>query len=429
MSKERTAHCAFERCRKAFKRGAKNSTQKFCSPACAAQAATKPRRGCSGCGRSIEHDNITGECAACRKIRVTAEAEERRKAERQARLDADARVAAGQATPEDKLRAEVVELQDSLKRAEQNASTALASLAAAERALGVLTDLDAGVETYRIKEKVGEGKSEGTVVVAASDWHLEETVGREVNGLNVFDPEVAKKRVETFFRGALRLTRLLQQDIKVDDMVLALLGDFITNQLHEDAAEKNSALPTQAIELAEEHLASGLEFLLDHSKLKIVLPCHSGNHARTTKRVRWAAENGHSLEYLMYSHLRKRFANESRLQFIVPDGYHSHVQVYGQTVRFHHGHAIKYQGGIGGIFIPAFKAIAQWNKARGADLDVFGHFHQSKDGGNFLSNGSLIGYNGFAVSIKADYEPPKQTLFLLDKKRGRTATWPILLDR
>jgi hypothetical protein len=41
----------------------------------------------------------------------------------------------------------------------------------------------------------------------------------------------------------------------------------------------------------------------------------------------------------------------------------------------------------------------------------------------------MIGFNTYALSIKADYERPKQTLLLLDKKRGRTCTWPILFTK
>lgn len=93
-----------------------------------------------------------------------------------------------------------------------------------------------------------------------------------------------------------------------------------------------------------------------------------------------------------------------------------------------HGHAIRYGGGVGGIYIPINKAIAQWDKSERADLTVFGHFHQQRDGGNFICNGSLIGYSSFAQSIKADFEKPKQCLFLIDSKRGKTCTWPILVD-
>jgi hypothetical protein len=182
-----------------------------------------------------------------------------------------------------------------------------------------------------------------------------------------------------------------------------------------------------ALLFAQNLIVSGIEFHPRAQRYKLVIPCHSGNHARTTK-TRFGAENGHSLEYLMYVHLAAHFRNEPRVEFRVADGYHSFLDIYGKKIRFHHGHAINYQGGIGGIFIPAFKAISQWDKANSADLDVFGHFHQCKDGGKFICNGSLIGYNAYALSIKADYEPPKQTLFLIDKKRGRTCTWPTYLQ-
>jgi hypothetical protein len=78
--------------------------------------------------------------------------------------------------------------------------------------------------------------------------------------------------------------------------------------------------------------------------------------------------------------------------------------------------------------LPAYKSISQWNKARKADLDVFGHFHQQKDGGNFVSNGSLIGWNSYAIRIKADFEKPSQAFFLIDKNFFKTITTKIYID-
>lgn len=285
-----------------------------------------------------------------------------------------------------------------------------------------------GVSTFKIQPREGSGTSEATAVMVASDWHAEEIVkSGTVSGLNEHSLEISRAREVQFFQSGLRLVKLLQQDTHISELVLPLLGDFISNDIHEEFPENNALTPMLAIEEVQNRLASGIEFILNNSKLRLTLPCHSGNHARTTRTTRFSSENGHSIEYLMYRHLAAYFRNEKRVQFIIPEGPHSYLDIYGQTVRFHHGHMIKYAGGIGGIFIPAYKAIAQWNKARRADLDVFGHFHQCKDGGNFLCNGSLIGYNGFALSIKADFEPPKQQLFLMDKKRGRTCTWPILV--
>jgi hypothetical protein len=292
------------------------------------------------------------------------------------------------------------------------------------RALSVMGD---GVEPFTITPRHSAGTSEATPVIVASDWHVDEVVGPEVDGLNYHNPEVAKARATEFFQRSLRLMRLLNQDVKIDTAVLALLGDFITGQIHgAENAEKNALTPNYAIVHAQNLIISGIEFLLNHTPYRFVLPCHSGNHARTTHTTRFGAENGHSLEYLMYLHLAAYFRKESRVQFIVPESMHSYLDVYGRTVRFQHGHAIKFGGGVGGLYIPVNKKIDKWNVARKADLDVFGHFHQSIDGGRFICNGSQVGYNAYALSIGAAYEPPKQTMFLLDKKRGRTFTMPLL---
>jgi hypothetical protein len=305
---------------------------------------------------------------------------------------------------------------------------ALKTIERQERQIGAAAALGRPVDTFKIEPRAKSGTSEATPVLVASDWHIEEKVGAEVGGLNRYSLEIAKERSTRFFQSGLRLIRLLSQDVTISTAVLALLGDFITNVIHDaENAEMNEVHPTEAILVAQGFIVSGIEFLLNHSKLSLVVPCHSGNHARTTKTTRFSAENGHSLEYLMFRHLAAYFRHEPRVTFIIPEGMHSYLGVYDQTIRFQHGHSIKYGGGVGGIFIPAYKAIAQWNKGKRADLDVFGHFHQSKDGGNFLCNGSLIGYNGFALAIKADFEPPRQTLFLMDKRRGRTCTWPIIV--
>jgi hypothetical protein len=315
-----------------------------------------------------------------------------------------------------------------LSLAQKKYAEALKTIQHLERSLEATAALKTNVGTFEIQPREGSGTSEGTVFAVASDWHSEERVKPEtVSNLNSFTLEDAKSRATRFFQSSLRLTRLLQQDIKINTMVVPLLGDFISNDIHEEAVELAQLEPMHAITFARDLLVSGVEFLLEHSKLELVFPCHSGNHARTTRKPRNATESGHSLEYLMYLHLADYFRKEKRVTFQVAPGYHSYLEVYGQTIRLHHGHDVQYQGGVGGIYIPVNKAIAQWNKGRHADLDVFGHFHQMRDGGNFICNGSLIGYNAFALAIKADYEPPKQALFLMDKKRGRTCTWPILL--
>lgn len=317
-----------------------------------------------------------------------------------------------------------------IKRLRAKHNAALALLYEAETANEALLGLQSKCDTFKISPKTSTGESEATAVMVASDWHVEERVKPStINMKNRFDLDLAKVRANQFFQNGLRLVEIMRQATTVKTLVLALLGDFITNDIHEELVELNQLPPMDAAIYARDLIASGIEFLLKRGNFdEIVIPCHSGNHGRTTKKVQVSTERGHSLEYFMFDSLARHFKDEPRVKFVVAEGYHSYLQVHGMTIRFHHGHEIRYQGGVGGIFIPANKAIAQWNKVQWADLDVFGHFHQMKDGGNFVSNGSLIGFNAYALSIKADYEHPKQAFFLIDRKRGRTITAPIVFD-
>lgn len=285
-----------------------------------------------------------------------------------------------------------------------------------------------GVETYSIKGNKDFDKSSATAIALASDWHIEEGVkSSQVNGLNKFDLDIAKQRSEKFFTVVAQLIKVHQKEYNVDTLILALLGDFISGSIHDDLKEGNDIQPTEAIWEAQKLIASGIEFLLKETNVNLVIPCSAGNHSRITEKQRVQTEYGNSLEILMYRQMEKYFNKESRVKFIINDSYLTYVKVYNYNCRFHHGHALKFSGGIGGLFIPAFKAISQWNKSKHADWDFFGHFHQMKDGGNFISNGSLIGFNAYAVKIKADYEAPKQAFAIIDEERGLDVVRKITL--
>ena len=74
------------------------------------------------------------------------------------------------------------------------------------------------------------------------------------------------------------------------------------------------------------------------------------------------------------------------------------------------------------------KAINGWNTFKHADLTVIGHYHQLRDFGDSVVNGSLVGYDSFALSIKARFEPPRQGFFLIDSERGKVSMPAIWVD-
>lgn len=313
------------------------------------------------------------------------------------------------------------------KEEKQKTNVLLRRIIQLEKEQEAVLELKKSVSHYKISASKTSG-GEAVAVVVASDWHIEEVVlSEQTSGLNEFNADVCKERVRRFFQHSLKLVQKEQKATRIETLVLALLGDFISGSIHDELVEGNRLQPTFAIIEVQEHLASGIQFLLDNTDLKLIIPCASGNHGRMTKKVHISTEAGNSLERFMYHNLAARFAGNKRVQFVITEGYLTYVKVFNTTLRFHHGHAVKYGGGIGGITIPVNKAIFGWNRGRKADIDVFGHFHQLFDGGNFICNGSLIGYNAYALSIKASPEPPQQAFFLIDRDYGKTVSAPIIL--
>ena len=318
-------------------------------------------------------------------------------------------------------------LQDDKKSLKRTVNQLQEKLDEAEKLLVAQDSLHDIKRFAKIKPLTRKTVGEATAVALASDWHVEEIVEpRTIGGDNKHNPEIAKKRSQEFFQAIIKHVRRESSTIKINNLVLALMGDFITGNIHEENLENCAMRPMEAIKYAGELLLSGIDFLLNNTDLTLTVPLNVGNHSRITKKQRSATEQGNSLEMLMYSFLASHFKKESRITFIESGSYHTYVKVYNDLLRFHHGHAIGYAGGVGGLTIPAHKAIMRWNCQKHATLDLFGHHHQRWQTIHFISNGSQIGYNAFALSRSYEFDVPVQQFLLVDKLRGVTVRAPIL---
>jgi hypothetical protein len=274
-------------------------------------------------------------------------------------------------------------------------------------------------------------KGAATVIVALSDWHVEERVDpATVNGLNDYDLDVADKRITEL---AERFTTLLEharQLVQVPRVVVWLGGDFLSGHIHPDTAELAQLPPLSAIRWAGERIRGFLDLVADMTP-EVIVATNSGNHGRSTEKLRVGTELDHSFEQHMYITMAGQETRKN-VRWQVGEGYLNVVDIDGFRVRFHHGHAVSYGGGVGGITIPTNKAIAAWDRIDRADLTVFGHWHQFSwlRAGRYVSNGSLIGHSAYATKIKASYEPPCQAFIVVDHKRGEvTDAKPIFCDR
>lgn len=271
------------------------------------------------------------------------------------------------------------------------------------------------------------GLAEATPLVLASDWHIEEEVRPEqVANRNRYNLDISKQRMERFFEATRWGIGHQREIFKIRDLVLWLGGDIITNYLHPDNVETNLLSPVEAIAYAQSSIGDGIRFLLQDPELeRVVIPCNDGNHGRLTPKMHSASRIENSIEWLLYTELAREFRDEDRVEFILPTSAFTFFEVYDRTIRFTHGDTVRYGGGVGGITIPLYKALARWESVVHADLTCIGHFHQRICLPDLMVNGSLIGYNSYAMDIGARFEPPVQSMRILDSKRFGSTDIPL----
>ena len=302
----------------------------------------------------------------------------------------------------------------------------------AERARGDAMAGLRGIAPHRARQRPGKAKRHSaTMVVLLSDWHVEERVDpATVNGLNDYSLDVADQRIAELGE---RLAVMLDHERRLADIrrvVVWLGGDFLSGHIHDDTAELAQLAPLSATRWAGERIRGFLDSVSGQAD-EVIVATNSGNHGRSTDKLRIGTEMEHSFEQHLYLTMAGAETKDN-IRWHVGTGYLNVLDLDGFRVRFHHGHAVRYQGGIGGIHVPLNKSIAAWDATLRADLTCLGHWHQFSWGrsGRYVSNGSVIGHSAYAVRIKATYEPPCQACVVIDHERHEvTKAFPLFCDR
>ena len=302
----------------------------------------------------------------------------------------------------------------------------------AERARGDAMAGLRGIAPHKARQRPGKAKRHAaTMVVLLSDWHVEERVDpATVGGINDYSLDVADARIAELGE---RLRVMLDHERRLADIrrvVVWLGGDFLSGHIHDDTAELAQLAPLAATRWAGERIRGFLDGVAGQAD-EVIVATNSGNHGRSTEKLRIGTEMEHSFEQHLYLTMAGA-EKKDNIHWQVGTGYLNDVELDGFRVRFHHGHAVKYQGGIGGIHVPLNKSIAAWDSTRRADLTCLGHWHQFSWGrsGRYVSNGSVIGHSAYAVRIKATYEPPCQACVVIDHERREvTKAFPLFCDR
>jgi len=274
-------------------------------------------------------------------------------------------------------------------------------------------------------------KNEATAIVQLSDTHFGKIIlPATVNGLNEHNPDIAKKRMDKLAENLLSLVNKERAEVKIENLVLGLGGDFMENSMLHDHSQMATAF-SQMEELlfSRELLHKFIKTIAENGKFKkIILPCVRGNHSRTTKKMNSTIDYRTNFEALLYNLLKQDFS-DSLFEWYAPDSDICEFQVFNKRIRSLHGWQVKSGGGIGGLTIPLNKYILRMDQISKCDYNLMHHYHSlSYPTANCTLNGSLCGYDTFAMQIGASFQKPMQSFQLLDKNRGFTIKAPIFCD-
>lgn len=298
---------------------------------------------------------------------------------------------------------------------------------ALENALAIKNPVDYKSHKIEWDEKL---KSEAVALVQFSDWHVGKRIDkRTTNGLNEYSPDIAKKRSETVTANLLKLIKKERKDVNIENLVINLGGDAIQNFLHEGDAQQNYFSPLEEVRFAKQLIGNSLKTIAENGDFKkIVLLCQRGNHPRLTKRMQSNVDYKMNLEAMLYWSMADDFSDPV-FEWHIPESDIGYYKIGDRTIRYFHGHQVGYQGGVGGLTIPMNKKVMYYDKTIKADYDMVSHWHQFQIIGQRVSvNSCLCGWDEYAQSNGFAYEPPTQTLQLMDKKRGLTGRFPIFCE-
>lgn len=282
-------------------------------------------------------------------------------------------------------------------------------------------------------------KSSGVPVAALGDWHWGEIVRKsELEGVNEFNRRIARERVKVLTQTIIDLCFNHMTRPQYPGLVLPLLGDMITGDIHEELAETNDGPVMQSVLEVQDVLAETISHLADKFG-QVFVPAVIGNHSRTTRKPRAKNRVFLSYEWNIYQQLERFFIRDKRVRFMIPESSDCLFHVAGHRFLLSHGDTLGVKGGDGiiGSLGPIMRGTMKLgrNQAQiGRDYDtlLIGHWHQAMHlpENGVIVNGTLKGYDEFVHTIlRGRYSRPSQSLFFVHPGYGITANWPIYLEK
>lgn len=280
------------------------------------------------------------------------------------------------------------------------------------------------------------GVNTGIPTLFLSDWHWDEVVRPEqVNYVNAYNRKIATRRLNTCFTKCVDLLINHMAKPEYPYIVVAMGGDMLSGNIHEELRETNEAPIAKSIINLRDNLIAGLDMLADRFG-RVCVYAIPGNHGRFDHKPRFKNKVYDNFEWLLYQFLLQHYLDrqDDRFFFKISDSPDCLFDVYNTKYLMTHGDQAKGGEGVSGAFSPIVRMDLKKRKRQMAikqyyDYLMAGHWHTyiTPSKGTII-NGSGKGFDEYALDKNFDFEIPTQAMWVTHPDYGITIRWPIFLE-
>ena len=302
------------------------------------------------------------------------------------------------------------------------------------------------IQPLKFQQGFKRGSHPQSVMAPLADTHIGDNVDyNQMAGLNSYDIEIFNQRLYGWATQVLALVEYRRSFTDIPELVVPLLGDMVSGDIHEELATTNLDTCMGQMIRGANLIAQALMFLAPHFEI-VRVPCVVGNHGRLTKKI--PSKNKYiNWDYMMYQWIAAFCSNQTNIKFEIPKSLFHVFEICNRKILMLHGDTFK--GSSPDIIknVTAMRAVLQYRNTleeeaiieendswvNQFDSTIIGHFHRVDEidigTGEVHICGCMKGGDEYALGQLSVITKPKQIVTYWHPKYGYIGKEVVYLNR
>ena len=309
------------------------------------------------------------------------------------------------------------------------------------------------VKKYKRRKPTGKikGNSVQSMIAPLTDTHIGDNVElEEMMGLNEYNIDIFNKRLYGWANQVITLAELRRNSAEVGELIVPMLGDMISGDIHEELARTNNDHCMGQMIRGANLISQALMLIAPHFD-KVRVPCVVGNHGRMTRKP--PMKNKYmDWDYMLYQWISVFCQNQKNIEFHIPKTFMTTIDVCNRNILLAHGDFIS-GGGSGTAInrgVSNMRNVLSFRKGLKEELNhiqdnslenvpdnydsaLLGHFHRIDEidigTGAVHICGCMKGGDEFAMQRVQAINKPRQLVLYYHPKYGEIGKEIVYLNR